>query len=634
MALIAVSGMGDEHPEHPQMKPDLEADAETLKRRLYQAATCDDIAVLLEVEPAALIRILYWSNERSKYTTFELRKRSGGVRTITKPPKNLAVLQRKLNQVLQVAGIYRESCHGFRAGRSLVTHSRMHASKRLLLNVDIEDFFGSINFGRVRGAFMKWPFNLPAAAATVLSQIACHDNKLPQGAPSSPAIANLVASRLDRDMEALAKRSRCTYSRYADDITLSTWSTEFAPEIVRRDVDGSGSISLGSELLAVFATNGFNLNAAKTRVEARGSRQEVTGLTVNRVPNCKRQFIREIRAMLHAWEAYGFALAEEKYRERYAPPGAVKPSFERALAGKLSFLRMVRGTDAGVVRRLHAAYCALNPKVKSLPPVKPRGPAEVHRSAPQWEGVVRWAQERIAHVVVHYANGDQQGGTAFWLYDDVWGTAAHVLWHEIAKVSVADKLVEECAVHARESEGVDVALLRVPGSGRWDGRFKWSDGLPKIGDPICSLGYPTVPNRRVELNFLHGYVESLPTSYRETVRYIQMSYQTSGGLSGAPVLDLRGELAGVVIENGFGEYLVPSLSTDKPAGSPSGGPRESGAPRSPALGGAVIEGASSSGRVAPTRPFPQAVPAIWLRDLVNAPNWERVDARIRGPRRR
>ena len=97
--------------------------------------------------------------------------------------------------------------------------------------IDLENFFPSINFGRVRGLFMSEPFNVPQAGATILAQLCCHRGVLPQGAPTSPVISNIICSRLDRQLMKLAQSHNCFCTRYADDITFSKTRTAFPAEI-------------------------------------------------------------------------------------------------------------------------------------------------------------------------------------------------------------------------------------------------------------------------------------------------------------------------------------------------------------------------------------------------------------------
>jgi RNA-directed DNA polymerase len=170
----------------------LSADSEELRELFFALQTPEDIAHLLEVEYGTLVYHLYVVAGSAKYTTFDIPKKSGGFRTISTPVTALKIIQRKLNQVLQCVYQHKASVHGFVCDRSIVTNASRHGRKRFVFNVDLNDFFPSINFGRVRGMFMASPYMLDPAVATVLAQICCFDNQLPQGAPTSPIVSNMI----------------------------------------------------------------------------------------------------------------------------------------------------------------------------------------------------------------------------------------------------------------------------------------------------------------------------------------------------------------------------------------------------------------------------------------------------------
>ncbi|AWY01573.1 hypothetical protein A8139_17590 [Marinomonas primoryensis] len=126
--------------------------------------------------------------------------------------------------------------HGFVRKRSIITNAMMHIGKKNVLNIDLENFFDSFNFGRVQGFFIKNKnFQLNPIIATMIAQIACYDKKLPQGSPCSPVITNLITHSLDIRLASLAKKYKCTYSRYADDITFSTRKSLFPSQIMREE---------------------------------------------------------------------------------------------------------------------------------------------------------------------------------------------------------------------------------------------------------------------------------------------------------------------------------------------------------------------------------------------------------------
>lgn len=209
------------------MSLQLAQDPQDLRLRFLALSHPTDIPLLLDVTPATLTYHLYVARSADKYTTFTVPKKRGGERTILAPISSLKLIQSKLAQVLQAVYEPRAPVHGFSPGRSILTNARLHKRKRWVLNLDLEGFFPSINFGRVRGLFIARPYSLPSNVATVLAQIACFGNQLPQGAPTSPVISNMICSRMDSQLRRLAMDSRCVYSRYADDLTFSTTLSRF-----------------------------------------------------------------------------------------------------------------------------------------------------------------------------------------------------------------------------------------------------------------------------------------------------------------------------------------------------------------------------------------------------------------------
>lgn len=299
---------------------------------------------------------------RQPYKVFLITKRNGTPRVIHEPRLVLKLMQEKvLAYLYDHSGQAKPCVQGFTRGRSIVTNAQKHCSPRTLhlLNIDIEDFFPSINFYRVRGVFLKKPFEFSYEVATVLAHVCTVNGMLPQGAPTSPMLANLVCRSLDRDLMALAKRHRATYTRYCDDITFSFSVRDAARLPINICSFDSGMLTLGEELQAIFATNSFRINPAKSRLSNSSHRLEVTGVTINKFPNVKRVFIDKVRGALHAWEKYGYAAAamewETRSYKRQRRIGGV-PQLNNVLWGKLLYVRMVRGGDDVLYTRLAERY--------------------------------------------------------------------------------------------------------------------------------------------------------------------------------------------------------------------------------------------------------------------------------------
>ncbi|HST33340.1 MAG TPA: reverse transcriptase domain-containing protein [Solirubrobacteraceae bacterium] len=321
--------------------------------------TGPDVATYLGTTWRLLTWWIWAYHPNKRYYEFEIERRTGGApRVISAPIKPIKDLQRALLPMLDVAYKPRPNVHGFTRGRSPLTNAAVHRGQRWILRIDLKDFFTTINFGRVRGVFMAPPFDFPADVATVLAQVCCHRNVLPQGAPTSPAISNLVCRSLDTALRGFAKASHCHYTRYADDICISSGRTRF-PEAVASVVNLSPVLS--SELRRLIEENGFVINGAKTRLMRRSQRQRVTGLIVNKRVNVPREYARHLRAVLYVWEQYGEGAAREAFqragRGRNWPPGKTAPDFRLVVRGQLQYLGAARGYDR-IYQRLAAQLAA------------------------------------------------------------------------------------------------------------------------------------------------------------------------------------------------------------------------------------------------------------------------------------
>jgi hypothetical protein len=277
-------------------------------KKLKSATNIKDLSALLGYRPDALAFILYKLDPSEKYERFQIPKKNGGVRDICAPTAQLKLLQRRLANLLYAcrAEIDRESglaslSHGFRRGHSIVTNAKPHQRRRYVFNLDLKDFFPTFNFGRVRGFFIKnRAFALNDKVATLIAQIACYDNQLPQGSPCSPVIADLITHLLDVRLAQLAKKERITYSRYADDITFSTNQKTFPEAVAIQDPIVAGKWDLGPDLAKRIKDTYFTVKPEKTRMQCGMSRKIVTGLTVNQKVNVQSDYYRFTRAMCDA----------------------------------------------------------------------------------------------------------------------------------------------------------------------------------------------------------------------------------------------------------------------------------------------------------------------------------------------
>jgi len=383
----------------------------------------------------------YPSLGSKSYKEFKIKKKSGSYRYIHSPAIGLKAIQKVLAFILQCVFEPNKAATGFIWNKSIVNNAKIHLGMNYVYNIDLKDFFPSIDQARIWKTLQLKPFNLdrsnafrrsflpwndflktfsltedeiiftnennkitatsnkysfviphgfdPAKEkyalvserndlkyiavprpiflvnkvpiysrldiAGLIAGICCTEmeverkdkagewkkvklNVLPQGAPTSPIITNIVCQKLDFLLTGLAKRFGLKYSRYADDITFSSMHNVYQPES-----------EFIKELHRIIREQNFNLNPSKSRLQKNGYRKEVTGLLVNEDVNVQRRYIKQLRMWLYYWETYGYEKASKIFTVHYtADKGHVKkgkPDMENVISGKLNYLMMVKGND-------------------------------------------------------------------------------------------------------------------------------------------------------------------------------------------------------------------------------------------------------------------------------------------------
>lgn len=283
-----------------------------LKNGLPEIATVKALAEAIGI-PMSELRFLAYDRAVSRvshYQRFSIPKKTGGVRLISAPMPRLKRAQYWILDNLLAKVPVHTAAHGFVPDRSILTNARVHVGRDVVVNLDLKDFFPTLIFPRIKGKFRGLGYSEPVA--TVLAAICTEPDvdeleldgerlfatrgprRLPQGAPTSPILTNLVCKRLDARLDGLARSLGFTYTRYADDMTFSA-SGEAAGK----------AGALLKHVGEIVAAEGFTVHPDKTRVMRRGSRQEVTGLTVNERVAVPRDTLRRFRALLHQIDKAG-----------------------------------------------------------------------------------------------------------------------------------------------------------------------------------------------------------------------------------------------------------------------------------------------------------------------------------------
>ena len=329
----------------------------SVTERFYNLKTREDVADILGINEKSLRFFLYKIRPEKMYSSFTIPKKNGKSREIHAPKPPLLNVQKKLASILSCVYKPKICAYGFIKGKSIVSHAEQHTQKMLLLNIDLKDFFSQIHFGRIRGMLIKPPYSIGLEAATTIAQIACYNGKLPQGAPSSPVLTNMICVPLDNQLMKLSKTRGYTYTRYADDITISTYKKSFDKDII--SLEGE-KVILGAKLTEVFKKNNFEINPDKVILRSQQMRQEVTGLTVNRFPNLRRSYIKQLRAILHSSDKYGLYLAAKTFVKSGNSNNAhifdiiddetkkdeIVDWFKKVLVGKINYIKQVKGPES------------------------------------------------------------------------------------------------------------------------------------------------------------------------------------------------------------------------------------------------------------------------------------------------
>ena len=314
-----------------------------------------------------------------RYCNFEIPKKSGGMRQISAPySQSYKHLLRYVGMILQ--SIYEPSVHtmGFVPGKSIVDNARAHVGMNYVFNIDLKDFFPSLNIFRIAARLQARPFCFTKEVARNVAglctmRVEADDSTpeekkycyvLPQGSPASPVITNLMCEKLDFLLSGVAKRFGLVYTRYADDITFSSLHNVYQ--------DGS---DFRKELERIIEGQGFIINPKKTRLNVVGFRQEITGLTVSKDKvNVARKYIKDLRGLLYIWEKYGYAEAERRLREHKKYPylhytcRKRGTSLANVVEGKIAFLKMVKGeSDSTYLKLLERYHKLMHESYKNQP---------------------------------------------------------------------------------------------------------------------------------------------------------------------------------------------------------------------------------------------------------------------------
>jgi retron-type reverse transcriptase len=284
----------------------------------------DDICKGLGLQPQFLFELA--KTAPNYYSIFEIRKRNGGTRKITASRDQLKVVQRVMLDGLFSKFSFPSHVHGGVKGRSILTSAKVHVNKEIVLSIDLSNFFGSITFDMLMDVYQQI-LGYDWEAAELLCRLTTYDDTLPQGAPTSPFLANLAALSLDQKLIELCSASLENgwhFTRYIDDVTIS---------------GGAGLVEIIDEIYQVIESFSFEANRRKTKIRRRSSQQNVTGVIVNTKLSPPRKLSRKLRQHIYYCNKYGI----DDHSRRLS----LKPAdFVKKFRGQIAYIRMTRPTFA------------------------------------------------------------------------------------------------------------------------------------------------------------------------------------------------------------------------------------------------------------------------------------------------
>lgn len=484
----------------------------------------------------------------SRYTSVKIPKRRGGTRTLKVPNDRLKTQQKKILQLLYKIFVRRRPVHGFVKGYSALTNAKEHTRRKNLLTLDLLNFFPSITTKRVFGVLVS--VGLPDDTASAICMLCTLDGALPQGAPTSPILSNMVCFAMDVKLMNFANQNELKYTRFADDISFSSFvkptsffegKTPSAGRVKTEEISG--------KLKGIVASSGFTINDEKTWFASEKTRHEVTGLVVNEFVNVPRKYIRNIRASLHKVETMGLIDAQADFDRKYNTTKKLK----NVIRGRIEYLAQVRGKNFNPYRKLGTKYNELFTPKKLLP-ISPS--LEVQRSKAVW----------VIEYIVDDPNGGvicSQGTAVF-----VKGLGLVTAYHVVENLPPAEKIrlylpksevnYEATVSHKKDSVAdLSILLHNVPASEFME--LEPSDEMGQKMEAVVVYGFPEYDGLE-DVTVKNGEIENF--ILQNNTKRVQVGMNLTTGMSGGPILNTRSQVIAITHKGGGSEKNLGTLISE------------------------------------------------------------------------
>lgn len=341
-------------------------------------------------------------NNRERYNIFYIRKkRKGRYRMISSPVPRLKIILRGLNELLYQYFSPASYVTGFVRNASIIDNGRIHVGQRYIYTIDLDNFFESVKVDVIVSYLCKPPYNFSIDVANTIAYISCVKNIknnticLSQGSPLSPILSNIVCVDLDKKLNGLASFYRAQYSRYADDITFSSYNNIYS----RTD-------EFARKVKIIIEESNFKINYNKIHISGPQSRHYITGIVANAKVNVPREYTDSIRNLLYIWKQYGVNDAYERFDEWYKKrnKGKSTPFIGDFLRGQIEYTGTVRGKNDLLYKRFKndldilikdgfRPFCIklANKKVASIVQSEP----VVKYGKKYYTAILRWSGEKV-----------------------------------------------------------------------------------------------------------------------------------------------------------------------------------------------------------------------------------------------